>query len=51
MERVRKEGGQYLAARVEDLTEAEFADMGGINGFIERAKCLFRAKKFRPALL
>ena len=51
MERVKKEGGQFLAARIESLTEAEFAEMGGINGFIERAKCLFRQRKFRPALL
>ena len=51
MERVRKEGGQCLASRLEDLTEAEFADVGGISGFVGRAKNLFRRRKFRPALL
>ena len=51
MERVKKEGGEYLVARLEALTEAEFAEMGGIIGFTERAKSLFRMRRFRQALL
>jgi hypothetical protein len=50
MSKVKKTGKKFVASRTTNMDEEEFAETGGIVGYIERAKSLYLRKKIKPAM-